>query len=50
MVEFTQRDLTGSRFKIVDLSNSRFSDLNLVAPCCGVSGPTGWSSTATSGA
>lgn len=29
MVEFTQRDLTGSRFKIVDLSNSRFSDLNL---------------------
>jgi hypothetical protein len=29
MVEFIDRDLTGSRFKIVDLGGSRFSDLNL---------------------
>jgi len=29
MEEFIERDLTGARFKIVDLSNSRFSDLNL---------------------
>jgi DinB family protein len=29
MVEFSNRDLSGSRFKIVDLSGSRFSDLDL---------------------
>ena len=29
MEEFIERDLTGARFKIVDLSSSRFSDLNL---------------------
>jgi hypothetical protein len=29
MEEFIERDLTGARFKIVDLSNSRFGDVNM---------------------
>src|SRR4051812_23440587 len=29
MVDFSERDLTGSRFRIVDLSGSRFGDVNL---------------------
>src|SRR3954453_9689428 len=38
MVEFIERDLTGSRFKIVDLAGSRFSDV----PLSGVLIRGGW--------